>query len=75
MQFMYFLIRFLCFVYFVLGYSLNSGNDYRNQNSNFFKPAGMPDIPEFPYKDSAFIPPLIPSSIHSGKFQNKIFES
>ncbi|CAH1391535.1 unnamed protein product [Nezara viridula] len=51
-----------------IGYNLNSGGDYRSQNSNYFKPAGMPDIPEFPYKDSAFIPPLLPPS--SNQFMN-----
>ncbi|XP_073997939.1 tudor domain-containing protein 3-like isoform X2 [Rhodnius prolixus] len=43
--------------------------DYRNQNSSFFKPPGMPDIPEFPYKDnSAFMPIL--SSQNSGNRNN-----
>ncbi|KAK9509010.1 hypothetical protein O3M35_006426 [Rhynocoris fuscipes] len=45
--------------------SLNYGHspgDYRNQNSNYFKPPGMPDIPEFPYKDNSAFMPIINSS-------------
>uniref|UniRef100_A0A0A9W9G3 Tudor domain-containing protein 3 n=1 Tax=Lygus hesperus TaxID=30085 RepID=A0A0A9W9G3_LYGHE len=42
--------------------SSQTGGDHRNQSSSFFKPAGMPDIPEFPYKDSSSFAPIVSQS-------------